>query len=441
MNHAPAKPATPPRLIVPDLARGLALAGIAMANAVQSWVINGYDAAGEPGWTLGGVRPGVAADAVAAVFSAMFVHVRGLPMFSTLLGFGIGLISANLYRRGYPPRPARRVLARRYGILALFGLAHMFLLFHGDIMFYYGLIGVVVSLLFTLRSKWLRVIAYVVLLGHAAFTTMNAVGLYFLAQPQDFYDLPFTASLVTYPAYLEANADSGLAMLTNAPFAVIQLGGLVILGYVWAREGYLVNVSGHRRVLWAWVAVGTVVAVGIGVPWSLSATGVLSPQLEQTMFWANLGWGLFTGPAILAGLALATNGVQQRMYARAAATGDATAPGWAYPFVALGKRSMSGYLAQTFVFLALVMPFGLGVGLGASASEKLLIGFGVWLTTLALAVVCEHFDIPGPFEQLHRRLSYGPTKRLEPYTPGRKRRSLGAWQKTPIQKTPRAERA
>ena len=63
------------------------------------------------------------------------------------------------------------------------------------------------------------------------------------------------------------------------------------------------------------------------------------------------------------------------------------------------------------------MPFGLGWGLEASISGKLLMGFVVWLITLLLAMVLERVGLPGPFEQLHRRASYGKTKRLEPYTP------------------------
>ena len=43
------------RLIVPDLARGTALLGIAMANAVQSWVVNEWSLG--PSSTVGGVRP------------------------------------------------------------------------------------------------------------------------------------------------------------------------------------------------------------------------------------------------------------------------------------------------------------------------------------------------------------------------------------------------
>lgn len=411
-------PATPqPRLIVPDLARGLALAGIATANAVQAWMLNDYDAPGTPGWTLGGIRPGSVVDQLAAVFSAMFVHVRGLPMFSTLLGVGIGFIVASMHRKGYPQKQARAALIRRYGFLALFGFAHLFLLFYGDIMSTYGIIGMLVGLMFTLSTRRLRQIAYIALGVTGVFSVFGAVSAYFFGMPdmaEAGLNAPEQASL---GAYFANNAGQALWMLASIPFAALQLMGLVLIGFIWAREGYLVNVDAHRRTLMAWVCIGAAVVVLIGLPWGLAGIGVLDPALEAPLYILNGYFGMFTGPAILAALALATGGVQRRMFEEAAATGSAHAPAWASPFVALGKRSMSGYLAQSFLFPLLVMPFALGWGLEASISMKLLVGLVVWLITLALAVVLEATGTPGPFEQLHRRLSYGKTKRLEPYTP------------------------
>ncbi|AQQ14611.1 hypothetical protein CGLAU_03135 [Corynebacterium glaucum] len=397
-------------MIVPDLARGLALAGIAMANATQAWMYNGFDDPDVPGSSLGGLREGSATDQFAAVFSALFVHVRGLPMFSTLLGFGIGLIAASLFRKQYPLRDARRVIVRRYGFLALFGLIHMFGLFFGDIMFFYGLIGMLLATMFTLSNTSLRMIAYGVLSLFTLLGTVLAVAVYFFELPIDEALRPSNPELTNIIDYFSANAFAGLFTLIAAPVSVIQLGSLAIIGYIWAREGYLVNVDAHRGMLWRWVIFGSVVAVGTGLPWGLSAIGVINPFTEPAWAVLSQSWGLFTGPAILAAIALATNRIQEQMHAN-----GGIAPAWTYPFVALGKRSMSGYLAQSFLFIAIAMPFGLGVGLEASISGKLLTGLGIWLITLLLATVMEKAGIPGPFEQVHRRLSYGKTGRLEPY--------------------------
>ena len=90
----------------------------------------------------------------------MFIHVRGLPMFSTLLGFGVGLIAMSLWRRGFPLRRARTVIAKRYGFLALFGALHCLFLFMGDIMMLYGAIGILLALLLPVTDKTLMRVAY-----------------------------------------------------------------------------------------------------------------------------------------------------------------------------------------------------------------------------------------------------------------------------------------
>ena len=87
-------------MIVPDVARGMALLGIAMANMTTAWIIT----TDRPGSYFGGIIDGSVWDKAAVVFGAFFVHNRGLPMFSTLLGFGVGLIAMSLWRRGFPVR-------------------------------------------------------------------------------------------------------------------------------------------------------------------------------------------------------------------------------------------------------------------------------------------------------------------------------------------------
>ena len=391
------------RLIVPDLARGTALLGIAMANVAQAWVINDWsEDQSRVGWSVGGVRPGSIVDQVSAVFAAMFIHVRGLPMFSTLLGFGFGLVAASLYRKHYPAKQARRVLFRRYGILALFGLAHMFLLFYGDIMLTYGLVGILLAAMLTLSSKTLRIIAYSILVVFTAMGVMGAyASMYFDAGAGMIESAP-TAALDTPGAYLSANLDMAVGMLGMQPIAAVQLLALAIIGYVWARERILIDVASHRRTLITWTVIAGLIILCVGLPWGLSAAGVLPAQWEMPLFVLNQAVGYLTGPGILAALALATDSLHNQV------------PGWARAFVALGKRSMSGYLAQSVLFILLCTPAFLGVGLDTSVTGKLLIGFGVWLITLALAVALDRAGKQGPFEWAHRHLSYGKTGRIEP---------------------------
>ena len=100
--HTSERTAARQRFVAPDLARGFALVGIAMANMVTDWdPAEGVDhAAG-----LGGYNgDGTVLEKLLVFFETVFVHVRGLPMFATLLGVGVGMIFASLERRGYPLR-------------------------------------------------------------------------------------------------------------------------------------------------------------------------------------------------------------------------------------------------------------------------------------------------------------------------------------------------
>ncbi|WP_342319243.1 DUF418 domain-containing protein [Corynebacterium mayonis] len=395
-----------PRLIVADLARGLALLGIATANATQAWM---FDSNSAPGWSLGGIDTGSAIDSATAVFAALFVHVRGLPMFSTLLGFGFGIVAANLHSKNYPAAKARKVLARRYGFLALFGLVHALVFFYGDIMTTYGFLGVAMALMLTQKTKTLRIIAYSALALSATFMVLNAVVLYLLFDPSDLPWATPTEELATPALYLAENARAAQSALLNLPIALFSLGGLVLLGYVWAREGVLVDVDKHRRTLVTWTVIAAVAIAASGIPLALAALQIIDPAFELPFYVSNTGVGLLTGPGILAALALASAPLQRRINA------GQPAPAWTYPFLALGKRSMSGYLMQSVLFILLCMPFTLGIGVTATITERTAVAVVVWLITLILASVLEAAGRQGPFEQLHRRLSYGPTKRLEPY--------------------------
>ncbi|WP_408910899.1 DUF418 domain-containing protein [Corynebacterium gottingense] len=394
------------RLLVPDLARGTALLGIALANGSLFWMINQHSQPESgPGWSVGGVQEGSLIDAALALFAALFVHSRGLPMFATLLGFGFGLVVSSLYRKQYPVGEARKVLARRYGALALFGLAHLCLLFFGDIMTMYGFVGLLLSVMFTLSTKVLRIISYSCLAVYVLFSAFGALAAAFVPEiSQEMSSaLPLNQELTSFGAYFSGNLGNAAEMLLSTPFILLELVPLATIGYVWAKEGVLVNPREHARTLWTWTVLAGVIILGVGLPWGLTAIGVLNPELEMPLHLFNSSIGCLTGPGILAALALLTSRLNN------------AAPAWTYPLVALGKRSMSGYLAQTFFFIVLVYPFSASIGQDWTISGKLGLSACVWLATVVLATALEAAGKQGPFEWAHRHVSYGKAGRIEPH--------------------------
>ena len=390
-------------MIVPDVTRGMALLGIAMANMTTAWIIT----TDRPGSYFGGIIDGSAWDKAAVVFGAFFVHNRGLPMFSTLLGFGVGLIAMSLWRRGFPVRAARWVIAKRYAFLALMGAVHLVLLFWGDIMFFYGVAGIIIAFLLRKRDSTLLRVAYILFalcaLGGVVAFISGAV------DPSGVVATEGIGTIESYPDLLLSQLITLGSQAVATPIIVLMYLPVMLVGFVWARQSVLADVPSHRPTLLRWVAIAVAITVVIGSLWSLSTLGVIGQRWANAANNANAFIGVFTGPGILAGLALLLQPVQERLSA------GAPLPAVLWPFAALGKRSMSGCVGQSVLFFFLVHPFTLNFGHDLGAFGQAALAFAVWLVTLIGACVLEVFDLRGPFEAVHRRLSYGPT--MQPQLP------------------------
>ncbi|WP_051255744.1 DUF418 domain-containing protein [Corynebacterium freiburgense] len=394
------------RILAPDLARGFTLLGIAVANVVDSWL---------PPPAVEGkiVNPNLveapAIDKFFVVFNAVFVHIRGLPMFATLLGYGIGLLTLSLTRREYPIKAAKRVLVRRYGVLALFGLVHMFFLYSGDIMFFYGIAGMLLAVMISWSDKRLLKIAAIGLCIFAFFICVFAVGYY-----MSLFDLPKgvefggTAAIPqSWLGYFLQGPTFLLFNLTNLPFELMSTGILIILGFLAARRGILSHPERHKRLLTWLVVVAAIVALVVGTPLGLVRIGMLPEEWAPLLMIMNGSLGLLTGPGIIAAVALASISLQRRLDSGEADGRPFTLPVFIEMIVALGRRSMTGYVLQSMILLPLVAPFLLNVLQYHGVAFSDFVGLSVWLITLCVAYLLEHCGKKGPLEALHRRLSYG----------------------------------
>lgn len=139
----PTTPRAPsrPRVVSLDVIRGFALCGITLANIVPiaSTAISGGPA-GAVGPAAGGTD-----------LLHLFVDHRFFPIFSFLFGIGFSLVLESAAARAARPRV---VLARRLAILLVIGAAHHLLLWPGDILAVYGIVGLVVLLPSTWLPRW-----------------------------------------------------------------------------------------------------------------------------------------------------------------------------------------------------------------------------------------------------------------------------------------------
>ena len=408
---------TQPRILAPDVARGFTMLGIAVANATTAWL---YISPDTPGSTAGGVVNNSILDKIAIILGSIFTHVRGLPMFATLLGYGVGMIAMSLQRRNYPPKKARLVLIRRYFFLAIFGILHLSLLFFGDIMFVYGIMGIILALLYRFKDKTLLIITGVLgTLGLilAAIMTIGVSAEGASSRTEVMTSFIQTLSSPDSYATLVSHAFTSLSFqIGNLLTGFLFFFPIMILGMVAARHNVLGQPEKYKTLLTRFAIVAVIISFGVGIPLGLAEIGVLPENTVLHLQSLNQVAGIWAGPGIVASIALATLPLQRRIDAAHASSTGYPLPVPLQALIALGKRSMTGYLLQSILFVLLTSTFTIGLGRGQGAWEATLIAILIWAITLVIAYALEKANLRGPFEVVHRRLSYGRTG-LTTFTP------------------------
>jgi uncharacterized protein len=138
----------PERLESLDVLRGFAILGILVMNIQIFGMINAAYANPTSYGDFTGLNRWV------WMVSHTFADLKFLTIFSLLFGAGIGLFARKLQAQGKSPAGLHY---RRMFWLLIFGLAHAYLLWHGDILVSYALAGAVVFLFRNLRPGWLMV--------------------------------------------------------------------------------------------------------------------------------------------------------------------------------------------------------------------------------------------------------------------------------------------
>ena len=190
----------------------------------------------------------------------------------------------------------------------------------------------------------------------------------------------------------------------------------MILGMVAARHNVLAQPEKYKTLLTRFAIVAVIISFGVGIPLGLAEIGVLPENTVLHLQSLNQVAGIWAGPGIVASIALATLPLQRRIDAAHTSNTDYTLPVPLQAIIALGKRSMTGYLLQSILFVLLTSKFTFGLGRGQGAWEATLIAIFIWAITLVIAYALEKANLRGPFEVVHRRLSYGRTG-LATFTP------------------------
>ncbi|WP_255545545.1 DUF418 domain-containing protein [Micromonospora tarensis] len=339
-SRGPVRPAE--RALAPDLTRGAMLLIIALAN------VAGVVFAGEPG--LDATPTGV--DRVLNFLLFALVHAHGYPVFAVMFGYGLVQLARRQDASGATPRQVRSVLLRRNLWLVAFGFAHAALLYYGDFLGAYGIVGIVMTVLLLRRgAKLHRTILVLWALIGVEILILGAIVISGIAGSRGSAPLPAghvdsLAASHYLASVVDRLAEWPTHTLTVVPFIVIAW-----LGMWAARRRVLEELAGHRTLLRWTAAVGLGVATVGGLPAALVSAGWLhvDEPTASLILMLHGASGMFAGPGYAAVFGLIALRV--------------TRPGPVLSALsALGQRSLSGYLFQSVAWLLLLAPFTLALG-------------------------------------------------------------------------------
>jgi len=387
-------PLRPPRQPLIDALRGFALLGVFLVNLRFYSLDALLDEAAQQ------ALPSAALDHAVRTGMGWLVDMKAVTIFSLL--FGMGFAMQMEMRPGLVPH------LRRMGALALIGLLHATVLWWGDILLTYAVVGLLLPLFRHLGNRGLLVAGLVAALFLPPLLSpwMREWVLTLTPRTQMYGNaLDALSSGTLWQAWWQNLVLGGWVRLTNWALLLFVLGRF-LLGYWAGRRGLLLRPGEHLSLLWGLCVGGAVVGVvflcieaaapALKAQWPLLRDGVPGYLLRVSYRVAPLALGI----AIACGFAL--------LYLRPWAERGLRV------LVPAGRMTLSNYLLQSLVCVPLFAGFGMGIGPS----------HGLWPVLLVAAIV---FPLQLWLSAWWlRRYYFGPAEWLW--------RSLSEWQRLPMRR-------
>lgn len=373
------------RSLAPDLARGAMLLLIALAN-VHVYLY------GHPPGVRGYPMPDWIGDRVVVLLQMTFVDGRAYPMFAFLFGYGIVQLLRRHTSKGLDEVTVGALVRRRGAWMIFFGFLHALLLFSGDIIGAYGLLAVLLAgLLITAGDRKLLVLV-------GLWTVPTAVFGALMGLPQPEGSESFLPSMSITDPLFAAMWRVGEWVVLTVTLLFILVPAL-LLGVWAARRRLLDEPERHQRLLIRVAVLGVGLAAVGGLPMALMAAAWWPDRSVVATALAGVAHTL-TGYAGGLGYAAIAGLIAIRARNRACRGPVVTA------LAACGQRSMTCYLLQSVVFVAVLASYGGGLGNRLGFVEVAVLAAATWTLTVLLAQHMARRDYRGPAELLLRRLTY-----------------------------------
>ncbi|MFD3688175.1 DUF418 domain-containing protein [Nocardiopsis sp. NPDC058631] len=386
MNPSPPAPdpgGTDGRSLAPDLARGVMLLVIALAHA--------------PAFVGDWTRGPAPLNATAEFIKYLVTDNQARAMFVFLFGYGLGQLARRQLDRGGDWTSLRALLRRRGFWLLAIGFAHAALLVPLDIIAVYGLTLLMLAPLVRSRDS--------ALLWTAALVSVPAT-LLIAWQGVTAWTTTGGGAATLVPYMTESPVHHVLFNLRGWPVETLVSVLVVVPGLlwgVWAARRRILDEPERHTVLLRRSCVLLLGAALMGrLPLALLLTGVWESD-SAALVWVFTTAHTLAGYAGGIGMAACVGLVAIRI---GRDRGRVTTG-----LAALGQRSMTFYLFQSVVFVALFYPFTLDLSGELGIAGSYGVATAVWAASVLLAAWMHVRGVRGPAETLLRRLSDRPADR------------------------------
>jgi uncharacterized protein len=383
------------RILALDTVRGVAVAGILLANVLVFFGLTFISP------DRAAALPTAAADNVASFLERVFVDGKFYSVFSLLFGIGFGL---QLARGGDAALPRFK---RRLRILVAIGAIHAFLIWAGDILMLYALLG------FTM--PWF---------SRKSNRNLLRWTLILLVIPTAIYIVALLLWLLLHRSGTNASAGAGMPANILPFFEAIGKGG-----FRDAFVGNLVFLAGRWADLFATVRFPKVLGMFVLGLWTVRSGIALSPSDHRAILgrWARLGWAIglptnvvaawafdhwpYLPPSLggLLGVVMQAVGVPMLAIAYAATVALLVVDGRRFitVFAPVGRMALTNYLMHSIICVTLSYGFGFGLWWRTGASRAMLIAAVIIAVQIPLSAWWLSRFRFGPVEWIWRRLTYG----------------------------------
>ncbi|MBL7857699.1 MAG: DUF418 domain-containing protein [Cyclobacteriaceae bacterium] len=392
-----------------DILRGFALLGVLLDNL---YGFTGY------GFFSPAQREALSTyypDIALALSEIAFIHGKFYSLFSILFGIGFSIILIRNEQRGINPL---LIFYKRLGILALIGLAHLLLLWEGDILLLYAVVGFSLPLFRKCTDKTVLIWALALILSPILIDIVKVLldvkpgaFLEVLAQGIDSRNgLPTDESFSKY-LYKEGSGwtewrnwqQSGLyyryAYIIESN-RIPKVLGLFLLGFYIGRKMMYANLHQHVELLinirkWGFI-VGIPLSIGMAI-FEIDGKAIPNPLgLIDTVLYAL--------SVVPLSLAIAASICLYWLKTKGNTRWNKLAP--------VGRMALTNYLMQTG--FGILIFYGVGFGFGGNIGPTFYfpIGLGIYVFQILYSNWWFKYFHFGPMEWIWRQLTYGKTLRL-----------------------------